>query len=463
MDDTLRGKRLLVLGGNPWADIIKKIVDAYGIVMIAAGNDPGTKLFQYADETYVADSTDASSMKKLIVEKKIDGVYMGGSEPVISAACDYISSLGLPCYCTRARWEMLQDKKKFKRLCIEHGLPVVPQMTVDENDMESFPPENFPVITKPSDGSGSRGFSVCRNMEELKEGYRFAKESSFSGSVIVEKFVNNRSVIVLYTVCAGKILYSGLSDKYPVKFEKEGSYVGGLYVFESSAAGEFREKYEAALQAMITELGIRSGTFWIEAFHDSGDFCFNEAGFRYGGIATMYPAAYVSGINQVEADIYYALTGRCKTEGWIPVFEETQTSKTHYAIYPVYVSSGVISEVVMAPEYENEVVRIERSGIGDTVKANGSFGQAFALIHMAFDSCRELVNTIAEIQRTVHVYDENGKDMVLNMFALSRIPPFHAFSDDKEERRTECSAACRMHGSGHFSAVYVKEKGHFPA
>ena len=126
--EQLEGKRLLLLGGSLWKDAIKKIADEYGITLIATGNSQKAGIFEIASEKYAVNSTNAEEMKKLIVEKNIDGVYMGGNETVIGSACTYLDELGMPCYCKKYQWEALQDKRKFKKLCMAHNLPVAPKL-----------------------------------------------------------------------------------------------------------------------------------------------------------------------------------------------------------------------------------------------------------------------------------------------------------------------------------------------
>jgi phosphoribosylamine-glycine ligase len=127
MKKNLANKRLLLLGGSLWKKAIQDFAQEQGIILIATGNNHNAGIFEIADECYDVDSTNTEAMKQLIREKRIDGVYMGGSESVISTACGYLQELGLPCYCTREQWEYLQNKEHFKRLCIEYGLPVVPK------------------------------------------------------------------------------------------------------------------------------------------------------------------------------------------------------------------------------------------------------------------------------------------------------------------------------------------------
>lgn len=101
-------KRLLLLGGSQWKDAIKLYADEYGVTLLATGNDQSAGIFEIADEKYNVNSTDADAMKKLILDSKVDGVYMGGSETVINSACKYLNEIGLPCYCTHEQWKLFQ-------------------------------------------------------------------------------------------------------------------------------------------------------------------------------------------------------------------------------------------------------------------------------------------------------------------------------------------------------------------
>lgn len=418
----LNGKRLLVLGGSLWKEAIQQVAKAYGITVIATGNDQTAGIFDIAQEKYNVDSTDINAMKKLILECRIDGVYMGGSEAVISAACVYLNELNMPCYCTKQQWEFLQNKDNFKKLCIKHGLPVVKKYDLDDTVVESS--IDFPVIAKPTDGCGSAGFSVCKNLEELVIGYQKAKEISPTGNVIVEKFVNNSGIVVFYTVSNGKIFFSGLEDKYPVCFEKWGSYVGGLFIFESSLTSKFRTEFEDKIAELVTDTGIKEGTFWIEIFHDNGCFYFNEAGFRYGGSASIYPIDYMKGINQVAADIYFSLTGESKIKDFVSMIPETAPRKKYYAIYPIYAKPSVIEKILGVAELNgmNQMITfILKKRQNEIVSDTGTFSQVIALAHFVFDNKSEIEKIVNRIHKLFHVIDKNGIEMTEFLLDVTNI------------------------------------------
>ncbi len=419
---TLKGKRLLILGGSLWKEAIKQFADEHEIILIATGNDQSAGIFDIADEKYNVNSTDARAMKALIKEMKIDGVYMGGSEAVIGSACQYLEELGLPCYCTYKQWNTLQNKKNFKSLCIQSGLPVVPKFEFENGEIR-LDKDDFPVITKPTDGCGSSGFSVCYNNDELQKGYRIAADESATGSVITEKFVKNDSNVVFYTVSEGKIYFSGLSDKYPVRYAKQGSYVGGLFVYESRFTKEFRDKFEEKIQKMITSINIKEGCFWIEVFHDGNEYYFNEVGYRYGGSASIFPTDYLYGINQVASDIYYALTGESLIIGHKSMISTSIKRKNYYAVYPVHLLPGTINSIEgvdILKTTSSVVTVLTTKNVGDTIIDTGSFSQAYALIHVVFDSVSELKAIINFIHDTLVIKDEDGNSMVNRMLEIDK-------------------------------------------
>ena len=415
--EELKNKRLLLLGGGTWKNAIKRFAVEHDITLIATGNDASGGIFSIADEKYTINSIDAPAMKNLIKEKKIDGVYMGGSETVINIASEYLNELGLPCYCNKMQWDFLQNKANFKQLCIDSGLPVVPRFPINPTNIADSVPRNaYPVITKPTDGCGSNGFSVCRNEEELVAGFYKAAADSPTQSVLCEKFVKNTGVVVFYTFSNGEVIFSGLEDKYPVKFDNHSSYVGGLFTFESKFTNDFRQRFDSKVEKMFKSIGIKEGSAWIEVFHDGNDYYFNEVGFRYGGSISIYPVDYLTGINQVAADIYYALTGMSQLYGHTSLIPSDIERGLNYAIYPIYVGPGIISKIEGLDKLgDNIVFRTLTKPIGCRINDCGSFNQNAAVIHFVYRDDLGLKQTIETFHSNFKIYDENGNNMIIRL------------------------------------------------
>ena len=415
----IRGKRLLLLGSSVWKDLIKSFADYYGVRLYFAGLYPAP-LDDIVEEYYRIDTTNPELMVPFVKEHKFDGVYMGGSEMIVSHACSWINQLGLPCYCEKEQWDVLQDKSRFKDLCIEYGLPVVPKYVVDPNDIaNSIPEAAYPVITKPTDGSGSNGFSVCYNADELVEGYKVAADCSPTGSVICEKFVNNNGLVVFFTFSKGEMHFVMSEDKTPVKYEKQGSYVAGLFTCPSQYEGRFKELFNEKLRYLFRSIGIKEGTIWIEVFKDGEQFFFNEVGYRYGGSFSFYSVDYLSGINQFFADLYYATSGDSQLFGFKSLIPKNITRGLSYCIYAVHCNGGTIAKEKGLDElisrYPDKIVFVpHQKNVGDTVQETGSFGQVVCLFHFVYKSDSERDEVIRDIQSVYQVLDGTGHNLVNN-------------------------------------------------
>lgn len=423
---TIKGKRLLLLGSSVWKDLIKSFADYYGVKLYFAGLHPAP-LDDIVEEYYRIDSTNPEVMIPFVKEHKFDGVYMGGSEFIVSHACTWINELGLPCYCEKEQWDLLQDKSRFKDLCIKHGLPVAPKYEINPNDISGSVPANaYPVITKPTDGSGSNGFSVCNNAKELEKGYKIAAESSPTQSVICEKFVNNHGLVVFFTFSKGEMNLVMTEDKTPVKYEKQGSYVAGLFTCPSKSENRFRELYEEKLRALFSAIGIKEGTIWIEVFKDGENFYFNEVGYRYGGSFSFYSVNYLTGINQFFADLYYATTGDSQLYGFKSLIPANVVRGKSYCIYPVHCDAGKICKEEglgdIKQKYCHNMVFVPyQKNVGDTIVDTGSFGQVICLFHFVYEDLQELKEILSDIQKTYKVLDENGRNIVLNKLNVEKI------------------------------------------
>jgi formate-dependent phosphoribosylglycinamide formyltransferase (GAR transformylase) len=422
----IKDKRLLLLGSTVWKELIKSFADYYGVRLYFAGLYP-SPLDNIVEEYYRIDTTDPDVMIPFVLEHQFDGVYMGGSEFIVSHACVWINKLGLPCYCEKEQWEILQNKILFKDLCIRYGLPVVPQFIIDPNNIaSSVNTEDYPVITKPTDGSGSNGFSVCHNARELALGYQKAANNSPSKSVICEKFVNNKGLVVYFVFSDGEMHFVMTQDKYPVRYDKQGSYVAGMHTFPSYVESRFKILFEEKLRSLFKGIGIKNGTIWIEVFYDGNSFYFNEVGYRYSGSFSFYPLDYRKGINQFYGDLYYAITGESILYGLPSLIPDTITKGLKYCIYSIHCKPGKVFKEKgiddIREKYPDRIVVVpHQRNVGDTILETGSFGQVFCLFHFVYKTNEECKDIIRFIQEKYRVLDAEGNNLVLKKIDVDKL------------------------------------------
>lgn len=412
------GKKMLVLGGKPIGsvELVKraKELGAYVIVTdyLPIEQSPAKRI---ADECWDISTAEVNKLTELCKVHHVDGISAGVHEFNINRMLDLCENLNFPCYCKRDTWVYCDDKVEFKKLCISNKIPVARKYDINsqssEQQIDSLP---YPVIVKPVDGSGSRGFHICNNAEELKAKYVDAECFSPTKRVIVEDYMPYDAVIIHYTMHNGKCYFSGMSDKISRKFASTGSSVMGFQSLPSKGLNSYLKSLDESTRRMFENAGFTDGPIWIEAFYDGTDkFFFNEIGYRFGGSLTNYPVKYFYGIDQLDLMISSALSGN------IPFTQTINESPRNYCILPIHTKAGNIQHIVgendiksMNNIYAYVPVHFE----GDEIHDWGSAQQVFCYIHVLYDTYKDLKNTLNDVMKTIKAIDLNGNNLLFTLF-----------------------------------------------
>lgn len=411
-------KKLLILGGKPIGsvEIVQRAKELgyYTIVADYLDKDesPAKRI---ADEYWDISTSNVEQLAKLSIKHDICGVTTGVHEFNINRMLDLCECLNLPCYCSRDTWLYCDNKLMFKHLCAANGIPVAKKY--DVNEVREI---DFPVITKPVDGSGSRGFHICTDFNELQSGYNDALSYSLSKQVLIEEYVPYDTVIIHYTLQNGKCVYSGMSDKISVEFKNTGSSVMGIQTFPSKGENVYLQTLNESVSLMFEKAGFKDGPIWIEAFFDGKEkFIFNEIGYRFGGSLTYYPVKYFYGINQLDALIMNAMSEP------FSVFDENIINHSRkYCILPIHIKAGKIIEVIgeRYVRQRNDVYAyVPVHFIGDNIRNWGSAQQVFCYLHILYDSIRNLKKSIKEILSNLSAINEHNEKMLYTLFDIDSI------------------------------------------
>lgn len=413
-------KKLLVLAGKPIGSCeIVNYAKQHGIYTIVTDylSKEESAAKRLADECWDISTADVDTLVRLVKEQKIDGIYTGVHEFNIRKMIEVCTKSNLPCFCTLDQWDMLCDKRRFKELCREYDIPVAAEFSVNKvEDIDLIGEANYPLIIKPADGSGSRGFSICHNAEELRNSYSRAVEFSDTGSALIETFMNyHQSAIINYTLVNGKVYFSGISDKLSEKVFEDGAPIMAAQFYPSIYENNYLSSLNKKVKKMFEESGLKNGVIWIEAFCKNGAFTFNEMGFRFGGSLTYLPVKHFFGIDQLALQIDYALNEK---NDEISINEKIVTNDL-YCILPVHVKPGIIAKIDgldLIQKREELVKIVPVHFIGDVIENWGSAQQVFAYLHFKGKTREELDTFAKYIIDTLKVYDKNNNQMLFNLY-----------------------------------------------
>lgn len=410
-------QKLLILAGRPIGsvELVEKAKEM-GLYTIVADYLPASEspAKAIADEVWNISTAEVDELVKKCKEANVTAVTTGVHEFNINRMLEITDALGLPCYCKPSTWIYCDDKVLFKHLCASHEIPVAHKYEIDEVDNAVYP-----IITKPVDGSGSRGFHICQDLGDFRTAYQDAKSCSPTGRVLIEDYIPYDAVIIHYTMVGGKCYYSGMSDKVSVRFANTGSSVMGIQTFPSKGEQVYLDTLDKKVRSMFEMAGFTEGPIWIESFFDGKDkFVFNEMGYRFGGSLTYYPVRYFYEIDQLYLYIKSSLEE--KTE---PIFKRVE-DKRKYCILPIHIHAGTIVSIEGIKEIQtnpNFYAFVPVHYIGDKIEEWGSARQVFGYLHVLYDNIDDLKDTIHNVLHLLSAKDADGSNLLYTLFDVNSL------------------------------------------
>ena len=413
VNNDLKGKRLLILGGMRFSCEIVNKAKAMGVYTIVADynkieDSPGK---QIADEAADLSVTDVDAVVAYINDHNIDGVFVGFNDMLLPFYADICKKAGLPCYGTKEQFEMLIAKDQYKALCRQFGVPTIPEYDINDTEIK------YPVLVKPVDSSGSRGITICHNREELVTAVEIGRKASKTGKVLIERYMDGREVTVFWTFQDGNYYLSGLANRH-VK-HNQGDDVIPLpvgYTFPSVYLPKYREEVENNCKRMFQHLGIKDGMMFMQCKVEEGMCYVYDLGFRLTGSLEYKILERVCGYNPLEMMIYFALTGKMGEESIaekaIPEFKTPAFNVSCLCAPGTIKEITGVEEVKKMAEVEDAVLN-HVSGETITEQMRGLLAQITVRVLGSVPTKDDLLPTMQHIDNTIHIIGENGEELML--------------------------------------------------
>ena len=392
-----KGKKLLILGGNPETVPLVEIANGMGVPGLVA----------------------------LAKEEQVDGVLVGVADILVPAYCKVCEALELPCYATQQIVDVFAFKDVFKATCERFGVHGIPEFYLDADmKREDLDKIEYPVMVKPVDNGGGVGMTVAYNEDELRKGVEEALENSKKKRFIVEKYMQCDDMGMYYTFKDGYCSASCIYDRYTTDEQPGLSRVclGGTY--PSKHLEEYFERMHPNALRLFKEIGIKNGVLMLSGFYENGEFYVYDTGFRLQGEAPHLLMKAIHGFDQREMLIRFALTG---SEGDIDLrtADDTRLRGKWAATLWFLLKEGKIDKIVgMENLYEDDrvVANIQRLHEGDTVLPEwiGNEKQVLTRMYLVCNSKKELADTLEYYMNTVKVMDEDGNNMLLKGFNVNK-------------------------------------------
>ena len=409
-------EKMLLVGGDIATPDAINYCKELGVYTIMTNHIPYEEnpFKQMADEAWEIPVEELDLLEEKCRKEGVTAVFAGVNEHNLDMTKALAERLGLPFYASDEAWACTRDKGLFKEHCAAVGLDVPKRYKLDESfKPEDLSPISYPVIVKPADSSGSRGLSVCNCEEEVKQAYEKAASFSGSSSVIVEDYIDGIEVIFAYSLIDQKPAIHRAYAHYP--FKMNGRNTICVSAPSKAFADDFEQKHSADIMRLFDRIGIKLGSLNIQTVYKNGRYYIFEMGYRLDGAPTWrsFKGEYGSSPLEMHVDIQL---GR-KTRDWQKA-GGSGTGTAPFGGYYLYCKPGKIQKITGLDELkamDGVSISLNRYKEGDIVeKCENMYSVAFVLLIAAKDEL-ERVRMLKMINNTIHIYDENGNDM-LNYF-----------------------------------------------
>ena len=343
----LKGKRLLYIGGSASINDIAYYTKSHGIKLLVAGKFISQDIRSLTDEQYIIDVCDRECLRKLLVERAVDGILVIGNEDIITSVIDVAESIGLDFYVKRDQWNELQDKKNFKKNCIKYGIPIVETYELTSDfDSDQIPQSVYPVILKPADSCGSKGISICNSGDELKQAIQKAKLYSRTNRFLCEKYMDCPEITIKYLFDRGNIYVWEINDRFVNREQKNVGAIDDCTIYPSKHVKLYFETMHPKMIKMLKDFNFYNGTMFIQAFVDGEVIRPYDPGIRFSGGLSYFITKHVFDVNPLELMINTSLVGRmCLGDENLIERISVDMNGRFLANYSILAKRGTIAEI----------------------------------------------------------------------------------------------------------------------
>lgn len=416
MNKDLKGKKLLILAG---ADVHTKVVNAareLGVYTIVTDylkpEDSPAKL--QADEYWMLNITAVDEIVKRSKEERINGILAFCIDPAQLPYYQVCKQLNLPCYGTKKQFDILTNKRLFKQYCIEHGVEVIPEYSLNQVLSDEV---HYPVLVKPSESRGSRGQTVCYEKQQVMGALKVAEEESKDGMALIERYMEGaQDMSFAYSVISGEPYLIKIGDRFLGAKKDNLDRQHMATILPSVHVEDYKRNIEPNVVKMIRSLGIEFGAVFLQGFWEKGHVYMYDPGLRFPGSDYDLVLKKTTGYDNMSTFVQFALTGN-KASCFGNPNNACYLNGRMCLILSISVRPGVISvfqgfeEIASLPCVMSSSKRFHE---GDEIFSTGDVRQRVAEFVVDLPNRESIRDFVDMVYTKLKVLDANGEDMIIS-------------------------------------------------
>lgn len=299
-------KRLLILGAPVFQIPVIEKAHEMGLYVGVVDLNKDAPAINYADEYFCASIKNYNEVIKIAEIFRPNGIMSGACDTSVVTVAQLCNVLGLPGHSIEAAINST-DKLKMLQAFSENNVNHPKFQVISREEINTAEISvGFPAVSKPVDSSGSRGISFIENEKTVIAALLNSADSSQSGNVLVEEYMEGPEVSVEMLVINGTPYVLQITDK---------TTTGAPHFIEighcqpSTLDKNIQEEIRAIAKQAVLAVGLVNSVAHVEVKVTSEGVKMVELGARLGGdcISSYLIDNSILGIDMTKAAIKIAL------------------------------------------------------------------------------------------------------------------------------------------------------------
>ena len=408
-------KAILMIGAISAMNEIVIDAKAMGYYVVVTDWLPDSPAKKYADESWLLSIDEVDAIVEKCRERGVDGVMNYCIDPAQKYYQQICEKLGFPCIAGYEQYDIMTNKDKFAKCCVEHGLDIIPKYNMDKALTEAdYAGLEYPVMVKPADGRASKGIAVANTADEMPQAVEYALSFSKRKEVVIEKFLRCPEFCVKYVACDGEFAFTSMSDVWDSVLPDGTRVYMGTSTYPSRFYKEFVETTNDKVIAMLKDIGIRNGAMSLTGFYDNGAFRFFDPSLRMGGAQDWRVAEAASGVNIANMLTSFAMTGSMGNVEDIKKIDKAFANKFSALLY-YDLKLGTVGTF----EGVEEILKLpgvygyhQLHHVGDVIDSYGTAINVAIRFILSCDTREQFVSTVNRAHQIIRILDTDGNDMI---------------------------------------------------
>ncbi|EQF29193.1 carbamoyl-phosphate synthase L chain, ATP binding domain protein [Clostridioides difficile CD160] len=408
-------KRLMILGSIKYFENIVMSAKKEGIYTIVCDNRINTPAKKICDESIDVDVFDFNKIKNIAIDKKIDGVLTGFTDSLMEPYSYIANELNLPCVICCNQLESVTNKSVMKAYFKENNIPTTNYCVIESlKEIEKIQGLKFPLVVKPADGYGSRGVYFTADIDELIEKFKFSKETSQNGQVIIEEFYESDEIQGLAWVYNGESHVFYIGDRELVNIHEGRAGKPDRLLYPSKYCFQYEEEIKSIYQKITEVFNIKNGPLYVQMLVGVDGIKVSEVMPRLPGGCDYLAISQITDLDIGRLFANFSVNNHIDFDK-IKKYN-MNLSKCVYAL-PIYIRPGTIKKINNIDKIENldyvtQILLLVKEG--DTIELyedeRQDCGRIYGIANNIFDANKKK----KYIHEMIEILDENNENMIEN-------------------------------------------------